>query len=173
MNTCPDNTDSEDGFWFAAMTNPKCEMRAQAELTALGYQTFVPKLKKWVSHARVKKAVERPLLARYIFVKVDYPNQSFGAVRLVNGIECLISNNGWPVPIHRGFIEGLMVRYMKGEWDQVANEKLPLGARVRVVEGQFDNMLATITNVRGNVVNFKIVGTNKYGKLNASGVRAV
>jgi transcription antitermination factor NusG len=122
--------------WFVVITNPSCENRAQMGIEAAGYRTFMPKLRRWVNHARVKKAVERPLLARYLFVEVDYPRQSFADIRLVNGVECMLAHGGVPCTVPRRFIEDFLRRYMTGEWDFVEQEELPIGARVRIVEAR-------------------------------------
>lgn len=158
--------------WFVVMTNPQCEVRAQLELEALGYRTFMPKLRKWVTHARVKKAVERPLLSRYLFVEVDYPRQSFGPIKTANGVELLISNLGIPEPVPSHWVEGFLARYLAGEWDEVEKERLPVGARIRVIEGEFDNLLATITSIKGRKVTAKLLDTAVYVQFPECSVRA-
>jgi transcription antitermination factor NusG len=152
----------ENAKWYCLVTNPNCQRRAELELHALGYRTFAPKVRKWVSHARVKKAVERPLLGRYLFVEVDRLTQSFGVVRLVNGVETIIANLGNPAPIPSRFVEGFLQRYMAGEWDEVSKGKLPLGARVCIVEGEFEDMLATITQRKSGKTTVKLMGTAQY-----------
>ena len=167
------------------------------ELYALGFRTFAPKLRKWVSHARVKKAVERPLLSRYLFVEIDTKQQSYYAVRSVNGIEGLVSApvltpfgvRVEPVPIPPHHVEDFRRRYMAGEWDFVTqdpipyidqkgepqirkNPRTPIGARVRIIEGEFDNLLATITSIKHGKLHCKILDTNKYAILREHGVRA-
>jgi Transcription termination factor nusG len=74
--------------WFCLVVDPGCQRQIENALAALGYRPFMPKVKKWVSHARVKKAVERPLpgLARYLFVKVDFPRQSFAPIMATPGV---------------------------------------------------------------------------------------
>jgi transcription antitermination factor NusG len=72
---------SDTAQWFCITTNPNCQARAALELYALGFRTFLPKIRKWATHARVRKAVEKPLLGRYLFVEVDQPRQSFWTVR--------------------------------------------------------------------------------------------
>ena len=169
--------------WFCAVTNPNCQVRATLGLYELGYRTFYPKIRRWVSHARVKTAKERPLLGRYIFVEVDQPLfdargrqvyeplQSFGEVRGVNGIEGFVSNPD-PVRIPSAFVEHFRERYMRGEWDEVANGPLPLGARIRIVEGEFNDMLATVTKIKGKRIDFKLHGENRYARMNECSVRA-
>jgi transcription antitermination factor NusG len=169
--------------WFCAVTNPNCQARAALGLYELGYRTFYPKVRRWVSHARTKTAKERPLLGRYIFVEVDQPLmdgrgrrlyepvQSFGEVRGVNGVEGFVSNPD-PVRIPRAFVERFRQRYMAGEWDEVAKGPLPLGARIKIVEGEFNDMLATVTKVKGKRVDFKLHGESRYGRMNECSVRA-
>ena len=53
-----------------------------------------------------------------------------------------------------------------------SNKALPLGARVRIVEGECEDMLATITQQSGGKIAAKLQGTNIYKKLYAGNVRA-
>lgn len=169
--------------WFCAVTNPNCQARACLGLYQAGYRTFYPKVRRWVSHARVKTAKEKPLLGRYIFVELDPENdrQSFFQIRAVNGIECILSS--WqetrfghavhPTPFPSDWIEGMRKRQMTGEWDYTTKEPLPIGARIRLMEGEFADMLATVTGRnRGKMVKFKLLGENRYSQLHAESVRA-
>jgi transcription antitermination factor NusG len=162
---------SDTAQWFCITTNPNCQARAALELYALGFRTFLPKIRKWATHARVRKAVEKPLLGRYLFVEVDQPRQSFWTVRSANGVEGFVSNPD-PVAIPSRYVENFRMRYMAGEWDEVAQGPLPVGARVRVVEGEFSDLLATVTHRRGHRIDFKLHGENRYGRLNDCSVRA-
>lgn len=166
--------------WFCIVTNPNCQRRAELELYSRGYRTFSPKIRRWASHARVRKAVERPLLGRYMFVEVDHRedgHQSFGEVRNVNGVEMILSgvlpDRTWgPLDFPEHWVEGLLTRYLSGEWDEVAKGPIPVGARVRIVEGEFDNMLATVTNIKSGKFHCKLLDTNIYTQLREYGVRA-
>lgn len=158
--------------WFCAVTNPNCQNRAEMELYALGFRTYTPKLRKWVSHARVRKAVERPLLGRYLFVEVDEPRQSFHAVRGVNGIEGFIANQGNPVLIPEHYVDSFRMRQMSGEWDEIAKGPMPIGARIRIMEGEFANMLATVTARKSGKLTFKLLNANRYDRVHESSVRA-
>ena len=166
-----------DAKWFCVTTNPNCQKRASMELYSLGFRAFTPMVRKWASHARVKKAVERPILGRYVFVEVDHPNQSFGSVRNVNGVEMILSgvlpDRTWgPLPFPSHWVEGLLIRYLAGEWDEVAKGDIPVGARVRIIEGEWDNQLATVTNRKHGKLHCKILGTNTYAQMREPGVRA-
>lgn len=182
---------SADAEWYVAVTNPNCQARAALGLHDIGYRSFYPKVRRWVSHARVKTAKEKPLLGRYIFVEVDRKTQSFGAARNVNGIEGFVSNPD-PVRVPTEYVLRLRERYMDGEWDFVRQEPcpflnadgdeeirinapLPIGARIKLMEGEFADMLATVTGRegrKGKVVVFKLHDQNRYGKLHVNDVRA-
>jgi transcription antitermination factor NusG len=178
--------------WFVAVVNPNCLARAEAGLAQLGYRTFTPKLRKWVSHARVKKSVWRPILGRYLFVEVDplipligpiasaaeaqtgrRPRQNLNSVRSCNGIDGIVSIAGDPIKLPEGCVEGLIRRQMSGEWDYVSNgefpdgsggmrvnEPIPVGARVKIVEGELEGWLATIIGAKKGRIGVKLLGTN-------------
>lgn len=170
--------------WYCVVTNPNCQARAALGLHELGYRSFYPKVRRWVSHARTKQAKEKPLLGRYIFVEVDQKNdqQSFYAVRATNGVECVLST--WqktrfgeryqPAEFSTDWIERMRLRQMAGEWDETRGN-MPIGARVRLMQGEFADMLATVTakeGRRGQTIVFKLLDENRYGKLNIENVRA-
>lgn len=159
--------------WFCVVVEPGCHRQAEIFLAIAGFRTFVPRKKIWVSHARVRKAVERPLIDRYVFVEVDHPRQSFDAVASAQGVESIISHLGVPCAMPRGEVEDLLSRYLNGEFDQVANGAIPLGARVCIMEGQFDNWLATVTNrEKGGRYAVKLLGRNQHvNKLTLNALR--
>lgn len=175
---------SQTSRWYCVVTNPNCQARAALGLHEIGYRTFYPKVRRWVSHARVKKAKDKPLFGRYIFVEVDPQNedQSFYAVRAVNGVESILST--WqetrfgmrlePAPFCTDWVLGMRLRQMAGEWDETKGT-FPIGARIRLMEGEFANQLAIITAKEGRkekTIVFKLVGENRYGELHVSNVRA-
>ena len=79
-----------------------------------------------------------PGLARYLFVEVDFPRQSFAPIMATPGVGYAISVAGVPWPMPRADVEDLLHRYMAGEFDEVAKGPIPVGARVAIVEGKFE-----------------------------------
>ena len=159
--------------WFCLVVEAGCQRHIENALAALGYRPFLPKLKKWVSHARVKKAVERPLLGRYLFVEVDFPRQSFAPIMATPGVQYAISVAGVPWPMPRADVEDFLHRYMAGEFDEIAKGPVPVGARVAIVEGKFENWLATVTgHEKGGRLTLKLLGENVHvNKVSARNVR--
>ncbi len=148
--------------WFCLVVSPGRVRQIEAELSALGYRAFQPRAKRWVNHARVKTAKETPVfgLGRYLFVEVNPYLQSFGPVMAVRGVQSVISVRNQPWPMPRADVEAVLHRYLAGEFDETTGSA-PIGARVSIVAGEFDNWLATVTGVgKGDRVSLKILGKN-------------
>lgn len=157
--------------WYIAITNPNCHRRAENGLASLGYAAFWPKCRKWASHARVKIAKEYPILGRYLFVEI--PDENFYAIRAVDGIEALLTGDDRaPARVPDEIVWGFRERYMRGEWDFVSQEKLPVGAKIRVMEGEFSNMLTVIRGYRNGKVKFLPQGKREFAFTRAANVRA-
>ena len=173
--------------WYIAITNPNCHRRAEAGLAAIGYRVFWPRLRKWVSHARTKKAKEYPILGRYVFVEI--PDNEFYAVRNVNGVEGLLKgDSGAPAKIPPNIVWAFRDRYMRGEWDFVANEtgefigddgkikirknRIPTGAIVRIMEGEFADLMTVIRGRKNGKLEFLPAGKTKFFYTREDNVRA-
>lgn len=187
--------------WYIAITNPNCHKRAECGLAAAGYQAFWPKMRKWTSHARTKTPKEYPILGRYLFVEI--PDQEFFTVRNVNGVEALLTgDSGAPATIPAETVWAFRERYMRGEWDFVANEtgefeefeefidecgevqqrrklttrhnRIPSGGRVKIMEGEFANLLTTVRRNQGKngKLAFLPPGRSEFVYTSESNVRA-
>lgn len=175
--------------WYVVVTNPNCHRRAESGLAELGYRAFWPKLRKWVSHSRIKVAKEYPILGRYLFVEV--PDGNFFRVACVDGVEAILKGvDGDPAKVPDHVVWAFRERYMRGEWDFVSSETgmfwdhaqqkmmtrrnpLPSGARVRIMEGEFADLITTIRGrSRNGKLEFLPPGAHKFVATRASNVRA-
>lgn len=180
--------------WYIAVTNPNCHRRAENGLAELGYPAFWPKMRKWASHARVKIAKEYPIFGRYLFVEI--PDRNFYVVRNVDGIEALLTgDDGSPAQVRPEVVWDFRERYMAGEWDFVRrrrpvfgwdkttkrniivdwedNGPIPSGARIRIMEGEFADLL-TVVRGRNNAgkLEFLPPGKREFVYTRESNVRA-
>ena len=55
--------------WYLVHTRPNSERKAELNLQAQGFATFLPQIEKTIRHARRLKTVRRPLFPRYLFVR--------------------------------------------------------------------------------------------------------
>jgi transcription antitermination factor NusG len=181
---------SETAKWFCIVVKSGQGARAEIGLYEVGFRTFTPKIRRWVSHARVKTARERPLLGRYMFVESEPTDDALATVRAVDGVDSLISNLGRPTPFPAHWVTSFRERYLAGEWDFVRtdnpcpyrnekgelawrhNDPMPVGARIKIIEGEFAELMATITGMNGKKVTFKVLDSTDTKTINQRSVRA-
>lgn len=163
---------SDDSRWYCVIVKPGWVHLVERELYSLGFRTFTPTIRKWSSHARKKRVIYRPVMGRYLFVDIDYPRQSFGAVAQTMGVDRIIANGGRPCPFTTRQVADFLKRQMEGEWDAVAKAPFKPGMPVRIMEGPYNDKLAIITGVKGRKVTVKLDGTRQYATLHDCSVRA-
>lgn len=140
--------------WYVIYTAPQAEYSVQKDLDSQGFRTFLPQFTRWITHSRVRKIVSRPLFSRYVFVECDpaYPHQ-FGMVRDTDGVEELLAAytgaDPLPMALPVGLIEALIARQLAGEWNYAAKEPLTKGARIKIMDGHYADMLATVITLGG------------------------
>lgn len=127
------------------------------------------------------------MLGRYMFVEI--PNAEFYSVRAVNGVEGLLTgDNGAPVKIPAGIVYDFRERYMRGEWDFVSQEtgefedengefitrqtKIPVGALIRIMEGEFADLMTVARGRENGKIRFLPPGKNKFFHTREDNVRA-
>jgi len=161
--------------WFALYTNIRSERRAQLQLDAKGFRTFLPLTTAWVCHARVRKIVERPLLTRYLFIEMDPARQSFMDVRATDGIEAIVGTTGTPMVIPRGLVEEFIGKQLAGEFDYAGKMPLTKGVKVQIVSGEWDDLFGVITDgstSNGGAVMVKLLQDRREVRLRGYAVRA-
>lgn len=163
---------SAGASWFAIRTNIKCERRAQMGLDALGYRTYLPQCVRWVSHARIKTRERRPLFPRYLFVELDINREGTDGIRTTDGVEGILGNAGVPVSMPGRFVTELLTRELKGEFDEVKDGELPKGAKIAILEGEYDGLIAVLTGGKNHHVLCKVIGQAREIKLPLASVRA-
>lgn len=175
FRTFPQFSYADGLHWFAIYTNIACERRAQAGLDAKGFRTYLPQCTRWVSHARVRKVVKRPLLTRYLFVEMDPARQSFMAIRATDGVEAIVGTTGTPMTIPPKFVEEFLGRELAGEFDYAGKDDLPTGAKVKITSGEWDGLFGVITSgstANNGAVMVKLLKDRREVRIRAYALRA-
>lgn len=152
--------------WFAAQTNPRCEVKAMHGVAALGWATFVPFGWKWSRprHAPSDLLVvrRRPGMPGYVFFVA--PRDARGdvrtsEVRAIDGVRGLVSQNGAPLKIRPPAIDILRQAEVVGAFDF---NKAPgpgwepaAGERVKISGGAIEGWLAIVVS-RRNASDFEV-----------------
>jgi transcriptional antiterminator RfaH len=80
--------------WHAIVTRPRAELEATRMLQErLGMRTFLPQHWVWISHARRREQLPRPLFPRYIFALASIDDNIYAAKSLPNVIDVVRTSN--------------------------------------------------------------------------------
>src|SRR5690242_15622844 len=86
--------------WFLVRARPKCEHKAEANLRAQKFRTYLPQILRTVRHARQLRTVRAPLFPSYLFVVLDLGRDRWLSVRSTIGVAHMISHrDGRPIPV--------------------------------------------------------------------------
>lgn len=107
----------------------------------------------------------------------------------MHGVEGLLTgDNGAPAKVPDEIVYSFRERYMRGEWDFVANETgeflgeegkpitrcnpIPIGARIRIMEGEFADLLTVVRGHKNGKLQFLAPGKREFFYTREQNVRA-
>lgn len=131
--------------WYLVHTRPNSERKAELNLQAQGFATFLPQIEKTIRHARCLKTVRRPLFPRYLFVRLDLGQDRWLSVNSTVGVSRLFTQQGRPVAVPFGIVETLLAHSDAGltRLDRLLVE----GQRVRILSGALADFTATVVRL--------------------------
>src|SRR5215472_5979633 len=88
----------KDINWFALHTKPRRENFAVTNVSALGVESFLPRLKTERSVHGVARAIIKPLFPGYFFARFR-PEDSLDSVECSRGVLGVISSGRFPIPV--------------------------------------------------------------------------
>ena len=129
--------------WFLVQTQPKGERKAELNLGAQGFRTYLPQILKTIRHARQLRTVRAPLFPRYLFIALDLERDRFLLVRSTFGVSRLLTHrDGRPIPVPAGIVESL-IEHSDGQLTRL-DEGLVKGQCVRILIGPFAERIGTL-----------------------------
>jgi transcription elongation factor/antiterminator RfaH len=131
--------------WYLVHTRPNGEGKAEFNLAAQGFAAFLPRIDKTIRHARRLKTVRRPLFPRYLFVRFDTARDRWLSVCGTFGVTRLFMQDGRPVAVPVGIVEGLLAHSDAGVTR--LDVELREGQRVRILSGPFAELTGTLARL--------------------------
>lgn len=135
------------GAWYVVRTKTGAEDRAVWHLGNQGFETYLPRYRKQVRHARKTETVLRPLFPGYVFVWLDLGCQRWRAINGTVGVISLVQFGDTPRPIPTVLVDTIRVREDAAGAVNVTPQGLKVGDRVRVREGAFAEYTALLDEV--------------------------
>jgi transcription elongation factor/antiterminator RfaH len=134
--------------WYVVYAQPNREFRAQIQLAAQGFHTFLPRYRKTVCHARKLMAVSAPFFQRYLFVALDLSRDRWRSVNGTFGVTSLVTDGTFPRPVPHGVVESL-VKVSDANGFMNLGDALQLGERVRLLTGPFADLVGELVRIDG------------------------
>lgn len=162
--------------WYAVHTRPHAEMKALDNLARQGYRTYLPRCRIWVSHARRRQLLLRPLFPRYLFAGTEGAALPWRPILSTFGVSDLVRVGDRPAPVPGEIVAAIREREQDGAFDGLAlRPALRPGERVRVTAGAFGDMVGRLIELRDQdrvVVLLEWLGRAVRAELGARAVEA-
>ncbi|MBP9887639.1 MAG: UpxY family transcription antiterminator [Leptospiraceae bacterium] len=137
--------------WYAVYTKPRAEKKLKEALEKKSIQNFLPLItekKKWSDR---QKLISVPLFASYVFVKIDYSQDSLRVLQEPQVVQ-FVQYNGKPATIEDDLIE-LIKTFLEEYPDKVRLEqesKLRKGSIVEIKQGPFAGKKVVVEKVKND-----------------------
>ena len=135
--------------WFILQFKANSHHKAVKNLTQQGFETFLPLHDITSRKASRFVCTAQPLFPGYMFVKFDKTEVDWHKINNTYGVSRLVTFNSILKSIPTIFINNLMTRYdLSGKLIPI--EKLKKGDQVKILNGPFTNLIASIEEYETN-----------------------
>ncbi len=136
----------DDARWYAVVAQPHREFWAENNLKNQGFETYLPRRKKTVNHARQLRTVLAPFFPRYLFVRLDLGRDRWRSVNGTLGVSGLVMAGDRPLPVPGGVVEELMA-LTDGAGLLRFDSALKTGSAVRLLSGPFADQIGSLETI--------------------------
>ncbi len=139
----------EEINWYAIWTRSRHEFVVDRYLRSLGFETFLPSIKRLSLRRDRKKYINVPLFPGYLFIyELLDVNAHRDIVRAPGVVEILGWADGRAVPIPREQVESIK-KIVSLDIPMDVQPGFAIGKKVKVISGPFKGIIGEITEIRG------------------------
>jgi transcriptional antiterminator RfaH len=126
--------------WFCARTLPHKERFAEDNLVKNGFTVYCPRYQKWISSARQKQLVSRPLFPGYLFIQQAENAGFLGILRRSPGISTIVgAQNSFSV-----LPDTVILKIKQGEnqsgFIEINHNRFKKGDKIKLNDERFSDM---------------------------------
>jgi transcriptional antiterminator RfaH len=133
----------KDINWFALHTKPRSENFASTNISALGIESFLPRLKAERLKHGVPKTIIKALFPGYFFARFC-PESSFESVKTTRGVLQVVSSGRVPIPVLENVVQQIQDRVQEDGFIRIWPRVLAPGMRVTIQSGPFEGMIGRV-----------------------------
>jgi transcriptional antiterminator RfaH len=133
----------KDVNWFAIHAKPRRENFAATNISAMGIDTLLPRVKsERLVRGAIRQAI-KPLFSGYFFA-LFCPERFFEAVKAARGVLQVVSSGRIPIPVHGSVVREIQGRIREDGLIRIHTQRLAPGVRVTVQSGPFAGMMGRV-----------------------------
>ena len=132
---CAQGKPIDQPAWYAAWTRSHCERAVAQQLSAKGFETFLPEIATWSRRGGGTHLIQVPMFPGYLFVRAAIDKQCYVEMLKARGLVRVLGE-GWdrPAPVAATEIDAIQ-RVVEAKVTALPYPHLTRGDRVTVVEG--------------------------------------
>ena len=134
--------------WVCVRTEPQREDWAEANLTRTGLDVYCPRQERWISHARRRQLVARPLFPNYLFARSAHGLDAMGHVKRTPGVSSLAGRDLASSTVTDGVIAALRARETAAGFIDLAPALCAPGTKIKITAGPFNGIEAIFREPR-------------------------
>ena len=161
--------------WFVVQTYSRCEQRVAKDLSAKGFETYLPLLRELRQWSDRKKMVETPAFSGYVFTRCEPSLRNRVRVLETGGIVRMLGGNHEPSKICDFEIDALRRTLTSGVPCDRCDSFVP-GALVRVKSGPLAGVQGRLARVKNSlrlVISITVVARAVLAELGTDEVEVV
>jgi transcriptional antiterminator RfaH len=149
--------------WFVLTSKPREEQRAYDNLTAQGYEVFLPKIVKVIKKKGIKVVSLQPLFPNYLFISLDKQVANFNSIRSTRGVGSFVRFGLNPATINNAIINGIKQSNTDEDQHKTLDELLIYhqGDVIKFTKGPFKGLQAiyqTKDGLERSILMVKMLG---------------
>jgi transcriptional antiterminator RfaH len=129
--------------WFAVHAKPRREKFAATNVSALGVETLLPRVKFERLVRGAAEQTAKPLFPGYFFARFC-PENSFESVKSSRGVLRVVSSGKFPIPVHGKVVQEIQERVREDGFVGIRSQGLSPGTRVSIQSGPFEGMMGKV-----------------------------
>jgi transcriptional antiterminator RfaH len=129
--------------WFAIHAKPRREIFAAANVSALGIEILLPRVKVERLVGGAAQQGTKPLFPGYFFAQFC-PENIFESVKAARGVLQVVSSGRTPIPVQEELVREIQDRIQKDGLIRIRPQVLAPGIRVTIQSGPFEGMMGRV-----------------------------
>ncbi|HTD55842.1 MAG TPA: transcription termination/antitermination NusG family protein [Silvibacterium sp.] len=133
-----------DTSWFALHTKPRRENFAATNVSTLGIESFLPRIKaERMVHGVTERTIIKPLFPGYFFARFR-PEDSLESVERSRGVLHVVSSGRCPIPVGDEIVRDIQNRAGEDGLIRIRQPYFKSGDRISIQGGPFEGMMGIV-----------------------------